>query len=114
LKPPSGGWWRRSARDLVTYEELVADDYVVIEAAGSLRTKPEIMASYRTGQRGYRDLRIDELRSHVFGDTAVVHARTFGRRARDGREEENRVRYIRVYARRAGRWRAVAQMSAPL
>jgi hypothetical protein len=50
----------------------------------------------------------------VFGDTAVVHARTFGRRVRGGREEENRVRYVRVYARRAGRWRAVAQMSAPL
>lgn len=102
------------ARDFVTYDELVADDYVVIEAAGSLRSKPEIMASYRTGERGYRDLRLDELKSHVFGDTAIVHARTFGRRVRDGREEENRVRYIRVYARRAGRWRAVAQMSAPL
>jgi homoserine O-acetyltransferase len=103
-----------SAQDYVTYDELVADDYVVVEAGGSVRTKPEIMASYRTGERGYRDLRIDELRSHVFGDTAVVHARTFGGRVRDGREEENRVRYIRVYARRAGRWRAVAQMSAPL
>ena len=50
----------------------------------------------------------------MFGDTAVVHARTFGRRILDGKEDVNRVRYVRVYARRAGRWQAVAQMATPL
>ena len=102
------------AQDLAAYDGLVADDYVVIEAAGTVRTKAEIVASYRSGERGYRELRIDEVKAHVFGDTAVVHARTFGRRIREGREEENRVRYVRVYARRGGRWQAVAQMAAPL
>jgi pimeloyl-ACP methyl ester carboxylesterase/ketosteroid isomerase-like protein len=102
------------SRDLATYDALVADDYVVIEAAGTLRSKADVMASYRSGERGYRELSIEELRSHVFGDTAVVHARTFGRRVEGGREEANRVRYLRVYARRGGRWQAVAQMSAPL
>jgi pimeloyl-ACP methyl ester carboxylesterase/ketosteroid isomerase-like protein len=102
------------ARDLATYDTLVAEDYVVIEAAGTVRTKQDIMAAYRGGERGYVDLRIDELRSHVFGDTAIVHARTFGRRVEQGREQLNRVRYLRVYARRAGRWQAVAQMAAPL
>jgi ketosteroid isomerase-like protein len=101
-------------RDLATYDALVADDYVVIEAAGTVRTKAEIMASYRSGQRGYRDLRIEEIGSRDFGDTAIVFARTFGRRVLDGKEEINRVRYVRVYARRAGRWQAVAQMAAPL
>jgi homoserine O-acetyltransferase len=100
--------------DLATYDTLVADDYVVIEAGGALRTKADVMASYRTGQRGYRDLRIDEVKSHLFGDTAVVHARTYGRRLDAGQETLNRVRYVRVYARRNGRWQAVAQMAAPL
>jgi ketosteroid isomerase-like protein len=103
-----------AAQDLAAYDRLVADDYVVIEAGGALRTKADVVASYRGGQRGYRDLRIDEVKAHVFGDTAVVHARTFGRRMLNGKEEENRVRYVRVYARRGGRWRAVAQMAAPL
>lgn len=102
------------ARDLETYDALVAADYAVIEASGTERTKAEVMASYRSGQRGYRDLKIDELEAHVFGDTAVVHARTSGIRKIDGKEEANRVRYLRVWARRSGRWQAVAQMSAPL
>jgi homoserine O-acetyltransferase/O-succinyltransferase len=102
------------ARDLAAYDGLVADDYVVIEAGGTVRTKADVMASYRTGERGYRDLRIDEVKGRVFGDTAVVHARTLGRRILDGKEELNRVRYVRVWARRDGRWQAVAQMATPL
>ena len=102
------------ARDLVEYDALVAADYVVIEAAGTERTKAQVMDSYRKGDRGYRDLKIDELEAHVFGDTAVVHARTSGLRIIDGKEEVNRVRYVRVWARRSGRWQAVAQMSTPL
>ena len=72
------------------------------------------MASYRSGARAYRDLEIDEVRAHVFGDTAVVHARTTGARIVDGKEELNRLRYVRVYARRNGRWQAVSQMATPL
>ena len=102
------------ARDLETYDALVAADYVVVEAAGTVRTKADVIASYRSGQRGYRDLKIDEVRANVFGDTAVVHARTTGIRILDGKEELNRVRYVRVYARRGGRWQAVAQMATPL
>jgi ketosteroid isomerase-like protein len=102
------------ARDLEAYDAMVAADYVVIEAAGTVRTKADVMASYRSGDRGYRDLKIDEVKAHVFGDTAVVHARTSGLRLVDGKEERNRVRYVRVYARRGGRWQAVAQMSTPL
>lgn len=103
-----------AARDLEAYDALVAADYVVIEAGGGERTKAQVMASYRSGQRGYRDLKIDELEAHVFGDTAVVHARTSGVRVIDGKDEVNRVRYVRVWARRSGRWQAVAQMSTPL
>ena len=51
--------------------------------------------------------------ARVYGDTAVVTARTKGFRIEEGREVPNRVRYIRVYARRGGTWKAVSQMAAP-
>jgi hypothetical protein len=34
-------------------------------------------------------------------------------RKEGGNEVPNRVRYIRVFARRAGEWRAVSQMATP-
>jgi len=100
--------------NLEAYDQLVADDYVVVNASGQETTKAEVMASYRAATRGYKDLRIGEVRGHVFGDTGLVSARTFGSRVEGGREIPNRVRYVRVWARRDGRWRAVAQMATPL
>ena len=98
--------------DLVTYDRIVADDYVVVGASGD-RTKRDVMASYRSGERSYPGLEIADVGVHVYGDTAVVAAKTLGNRKEGGKEEPNRVRYVRVYARRGGRWQAVAQMAVP-
>jgi ketosteroid isomerase-like protein len=98
--------------DLAVYDRIVADDYVVVGASGD-RTKREVMASYRSGERSYPGLEIADVGVHMYGDTAVVAAKTLGNRKEGGKEEPNRVRYVRVYARRGGRWQAVAQMAVP-
>ena len=100
--------------DLATYDRIVADDYVAFEASGKTSTKAEILASYRSGTRKYTNLEIFDVEGRVFGDAAVVSARTKGLRREGDRDVPNRVRYIRVYAKRDGRWRAVTQMAAPL
>ena len=100
--------------DLVTYDRIVADDYVAFEASGKTTPKAEILASYRSGARKYTNLEIFDVQGRVFGDTAVVTAKTKGFRKEGNRDVPNRVRYIRVYARRGDRWRAVAQMAAPI
>jgi ketosteroid isomerase-like protein len=100
--------------DLATYDRIVANDYAAFEASGKTSSKAEIMASYRSGARKYTDLAIFDVEARIFGDTAVVTAKTRGFRREGDRDVLNRVRYIRVYARRKGEWRAVAQMAAPL
>ena len=100
--------------DLATYDRIVADDYIAFEASGKETSKAEVLSSYRSGERRYLGLEIFDVRARVFGDTAVVRARTKGFRREGDRDVPNRVHYIRVYARREGRWRAVAQMSTPL
>jgi ketosteroid isomerase-like protein len=102
------------SQDLATYDRLVADDYIVIRANGRDSTKAEVMATYRAGALSYAGLEIADVKAHVFGDTAVVSARTLGTRKEDGKEVPNRVRYVRVFARRGGEWRAVSQMAAPV
>jgi ketosteroid isomerase-like protein len=99
--------------DLTTYDRIVADDYVVIDATGKKITKAEVMASYRDGSRKYTNLEIYDVESRVYGDTAIVTARTKGMRRENGQDIVNDVRYMRVYARRGGRWQAVTQMSTP-
>jgi len=103
-----------ATQDLVTYDQLVADDYVVVSAAGTERTKADVIAGYKAGAQGYRGLEISEVKAHMFGDTGIVHARTLGFRVDAGKETPNRVRYVRVFARRNGRWQAVMQVAQPL
>jgi ketosteroid isomerase-like protein len=103
-----------SRGDLATYDRIVADDYVAFEASGKISPKAEILTSYRSGARKYTDLTIFDVEGRVFGDTAVVTAKTKGLRREGDKDVPNRVRYIRVYAKRGGHWRAVAQMAAPM
>jgi ketosteroid isomerase-like protein len=100
--------------DLATYDQIVADDYVAFQASGRESMKAEILASYRSGSLHYTGLEIFDVRARVFGDTAVVSAKTKGMRREGDHDVPNRVRYVRVYAKRDGRWRAVTQMSALL
>jgi ketosteroid isomerase-like protein len=98
--------------DLATYDRIVANDYVAFEASGKTTPKAEILASYRSGARKYTDLQIFDVEARVFGDTAVITAKTKGLRREGDRDVPNRVRYVRVYAKRDGKWSAVAQMAA--
>ena len=103
-----------TARDLPAYDRLVADDYVALTVEGKETTKAEVMASYKAGARQYAGLEIHDVKVRLFGDAAVLSARTTGFRVENGQQVPNIVRYVRVYARRDGRWRAVMQMAAPI
>jgi ketosteroid isomerase-like protein len=101
------------AGDLAAYDRLVADDYVVITATGDDQSKADVMASYRKGDLKFPDLEIHDVRVHVFGDAALVAARTSGLRREGERDVPNLVRYVRVFSRRDGEWKAVAHVSRP-
>ncbi len=100
-----------SKTDLATYDRIVADDYVAYNDMGGVLTKPEIMASYRTGTRKYLNLAISDVKVQVFGETAILSAKTSGTRIEEGAKPvPNTVRYFRVFVRRQGQWRAVMQI----
>ncbi len=101
------------AKDFATYQRLVAEDYIAIGANGET-TRAQAMESYRSGDLSLPGLKIGEIHVHVYGDTATINARTFGDRVEQGKTLPNRVRYMRVWMKRQGQWRAIAQMARPL
>lgn len=101
------------AKDLTTYQKLVAEDYVAVGAAGE-QTRAQAIEAYRSGALSLPGLKIGEVKVHVYGDTAMISARTFGDRVEGGKTVPNRVRYMRIWMKRQGQWRAVAQMARPL
>lgn len=101
------------AKDFATYQRLVAEDYVAVGAAGE-QTRAQAMEAYRSGALSLPGLTIGEIKVHVYGDTAMISARTFGDRVEKGKTVPNRVRYMRIWMKREGNWRAISQMARPL
>jgi uncharacterized protein (TIGR02246 family) len=95
--------------DLHVFELLLADDFTHTNQAGIFRTRAQWLANHKPGQSPYTRYDVDELRIRVYGDTAIVTARTTpkGQDSR-GKPITGQFRYLRVWAKRDGKWRAVA------
>jgi ketosteroid isomerase-like protein len=101
------------AKDLATYQRLVAEDYVAVGVNGET-TRTQTIDTYRSGALSLPGLKIGEIKVHVYGNTAMISARTFGDRVENGKTTPNRVRYMRIWMKRKGQWRAIAQMARPM
>ena len=90
--------------DVRRFDEILADDFVCSNPDGSLVDRACFL------EQTARPVTISDLAAHdvdvrVLGDVAIIHARTSYTLA-DGREGAGR--YTDVWARRDGRWLAVA------
>lgn len=86
------------------FEEHLADEFVCIEADGTVRDKPAFVRKVSNGS-GYSTYRLDDVRIRVFGDVALVQAAGLFTRP-DG--ETGASRYTDVYHRTDGGWRVVS------
>jgi ketosteroid isomerase-like protein len=90
--------------DVRRFDEILGEDFLNTNPDGSLVDRPGFLAQIArpvsiTGLAA-RDVHI-----RIFGDTAIIHARTTYRKA-DGTAGSGR--YTDIWARRQGRWLAVA------
>jgi ketosteroid isomerase-like protein len=104
--------------DRAFFERVLADDFTHTSHSGAFKTKSEWMAESKfddpqadpgAGPTRYESLDVDDLQVRIYGDTAVVTGRTTpkGRNAK-GEPITGHYRYLRVWAKREGQWRAVA------
>jgi len=112
--------------DLTVVDQILADDYIEINAQGLLTRKPDLMAIVRAIAAAPQvksvgpDVTIDETSVRMHGDTAVLIGRITTRyqfmdyqtspdtpqtTAPTNTEQE---RFMKVYSKRDGRWQLVA------
>jgi uncharacterized protein (TIGR02246 family) len=95
--------------DLKTFDALLAEDFSHTNHRGEFRTKRQWLANHKAGQSPYDAYDTEDLSVRVYGDAAVATARTIPRgRDSKGQPITGQYRYTRVWARRDGRWQAVA------
>ena len=92
--------------DLAALNELLADGYTFV--AGDIReTKAERMQSVRTGRLRFKEIEVIERSAKHYADVCVITSVLRVTGERGGRDISGDYNAVRIYSRKAGKWRAV-------
>ncbi|AZI42653.1 nuclear transport factor 2 family protein [Deinococcus psychrotolerans] len=98
--------WNRGyqSRDVGLLGGVLADDWLALFADGGVTTKLQLLAGVPSNPEAA--LSFERQTAQLYGDTAVVR----GSLTANGQYVQS---FLRIYARRAGRWQAVAVQVVP-
>ena len=94
--------------DAAALERIYADDFIGVGPSGTVRTKPQVILDFTSGDLRFQSITTDDVRVRVYGNAAVET----GRSTMDGQDKGKVVphdtRFTRVWIKQQGRWRLVA------
>ena len=94
--------------DAAVLKRIYADDFIGVGPSGTVRTKPQVISDFKSGDLKFQSITTDDVRVRVYGNTAVET----GRSTMDGQDKGKAVprdtRFTRVWVKQQGRWRLVA------
>ena len=96
-----------AANDAVAIERFVADDWVIVDADGSVIDKSRFISVVESGALIHESMESVEVEVRVHGDTAVVTGITTSKGQYMGQAFATRERATDVLARLNGRWLCV-------
>ncbi|HKY30791.1 MAG TPA: nuclear transport factor 2 family protein [Pyrinomonadaceae bacterium] len=94
-------------RDIATLDRLMADDYILTDPLGNVRSKAESLAAIQANEVRFESSESDNVNVWITGDTAVVTGRSTFRGRYKGWSMAGYYQYTDVLVRRRGSWRAV-------
>lgn len=100
--------------DFETIARLMADDFLKIEADGSVSDRAMTLANYTLETRAWEKAEGDEYIVRVYGDIALVVGRWTARGINNGKHFGYAARFLSVYAKRDGEWKMVAEQSTEI
>lgn len=104
------------ARDRQFIEGILADDWTVIDPAGRVLTRRQVLEEgFVSGERQLVSATIDDVAVRLFGDWALVTGRNHAVGRYQGQQMEVTPRFTDLFVRQSdGRWRAVASQATPI
>jgi len=103
--------WRNAVlnSDAKAMDSLLADDYMAITPAGTLRSREEALANMRSGNEHFTSLTITDRKVRFYGTTAVVTSLATIEATNPDGPVTGDYRYTHVYVRNAqGVWKIVS------
>lgn len=88
--------------------KLIADTFVVTQPDGSIQTKAETLAYVRDKNNHWDTVVSENMKVHVYGDTAVVTGTYHEKGSSAGKPFDNHGLFTDTWIHRDGKWRCVA------
>jgi ketosteroid isomerase-like protein len=103
------------ANDASTMDRILADDFILVEGDGTTVTKADLLKEAKSGRIIYEHQDGSEQTVRLWGNTAVVTAKLWGKGTDSGQSFEWVLWYSDTYVRGPNGWRYVfGQASLPL
>ena len=94
--------------DVSALDRLYAEDFVGIGPSGTVRTKAQVIADFKSASLRFQSITTDNVQWRVYGDTAVETGRSTMNGQDKGKTVPRDNRFTRVWVKRQGRWQLVA------
>ena len=95
-------------RDMATLDRVMADEYVVTDPLGNVRSKAESLAAIESSEVHFESTTSDNVHVRINGDTAIVTGRSSFKGRYKGWSMAGKYQYTDVLVMRDGDWRAVS------
>lgn len=95
------------ANDATTMDRILADDFILVEGDGMVATKADLLNEARSGRLVYEHQENTEQSVRIWGDTAVVTAKLWGKGTNSGKPFDWKLWYSDTYVRTPKGWRYV-------
>jgi ketosteroid isomerase-like protein len=94
--------------DVAALKRIYADDFIGVGPSGTVRTKPQVISDFTSGDLRFQSITTDDVRVRVYENAAVET----GLSTMNGQDKGNAVphetRFTRVWVKQHGGWRLVA------
>ena len=100
--------------DTTALSRMVAAEFVEISRFGTLRSRADNIRDIASGDLRLETVRYDSLAVRIYGDVAVLTGIADNTGTFRGMAFSGRIRYMRIFVRRDGRWQAVAMQQTSL
>ena len=94
--------------DATALDRIYAADFIGVGPSGTVRTKPQVISDFTSGNLKFQSITTDEVQVRVYGDAAVETGRSTMIGHDKGKTVPRDTRFTRVWVKQQDRWQLVA------
>src|SRR3954471_9526554 len=94
--------------DAIALDRIYADDFIGVGPSGTVRTKPQVISDFTSGDLKFKSITTDQVQVRVYENTAVETGLSTMVGQDKGKAVPRDTRFTRVWVKQEGRWRLVA------